>query len=76
MYLEMVALLPFLSVWSSSQSDLSQMFKLAFGLFRKGRSRREGSPSDLNLRLELVKLRGRRRNTLDLETLQVTKLFV
>jgi len=52
------------------------MFKLAFGLFRKGRSRREGSPSDLNLRLELVKLRGRRRNTLDLETLQVTKLFV
>ena len=72
MFLETTELFPFLSVKSSSQSDLSPTFKLAFGLCRTGRSSREGSPSSLKLRLELLELQSRRRKAFNLETREIT----
>ena len=76
MFLETVALLPLLAIGGSSEGDLGQVIQLEFSLVKGGRSGGEGAPGRLELGLKLLKLRGRRRETFYLETLESTKFFV
>ena len=75
-FLETVALLPFLAVRGSIYSDLSQVGKLLFSLFGSGWSRREGSPSGLKLSLKRLELRGRWRKAFDLKALKIAEFLV
>ena len=51
------------------------MIKLLFGLDGGNRRRGERSPGSLKLRVELLKLRRRRRETFNLKALKITKFF-
>jgi hypothetical protein len=75
-FLETVALLPFLAVRSSIYSDLSQVGKLLFSSFGSGWRHQEGPPIGLKLMLKLLELRGRGRKAFDLETLEIAEFFV
>ena len=76
MFLKAVAFLPLLAVRSCVQSDLSQMIKLLFGLKGGNRGRGERAPCSVELRVGLLELRCRRCETLNLETLKITKFLV
>ena len=76
MFLEAIAFLPLLSFRSCVQGDLSQMIKLLFGLDGDNRRRRERVPGGLKLRVELLELGCRRRETLNLKAPKITKFFV
>ena len=76
MFLEAIALLPFLAIGGSGEGDLSQVIQLEFSLVKGRRRFGERAPGRLELGLKLLKLRGRGRETFDLETLEITKFFV
>ena len=56
MFLEAVALLPFLAIGGSGKGDLGQVIQLEFSLV-KGRRRFERAPGRLELGLKLLKCR-------------------
>ena len=58
MFLETVALLPFLAIGGSSQGDLGQVIQLQFSLRKSRRCCGERAPVRLELSLKLLKLRG------------------
>jgi len=76
MLFKAVPFFPFLASRGCVQGDLSQMIKLLFRLRGVNRRRRERVPGSLKLRVKLLELRCRRCETLNLETLKITKFLV